>query len=477
MIFSNFTRSETDNQILFQNTLPIKNVGVLKFYADNLSGIFTKKEFRWSFNNNYWASWETLNQGNFTNISADGNQYLFLEIRYIKSNTSSIVTNFSVSYLKSTSSSPVVNETIIASDPVTGCSIDYNDVCNAACLTNDADYLNGQPGSYYLWRANHKGLQPISTITNLQTTLTNLYELIVDASVTAYYNTALDESIITYFPVGGYSIDVSVGSLYRNTVTKMWDDLLFPIIDPTFISPSLNFTTDISSLQEIGDLVTISFTSIFDKGEIYINTSNQDFRSGNPLNYNYTDPSGNTLLTDVSSNLLINNPSINNYLVTTGVQSFTNNVNYSTGPQPIDSRLDNFSTPLVAGTTSNNIISIEGIYPLFATTSDISTYLNQSYVSMITGDNIEFNLVSESSIYKQSFSIPWDWINLRPLYSIETYNTLSNNWEYQGESSTNSLTYWTSDISTRIIQALDVSYYNYVYNGPNRSLINIRIKF
>ena len=74
MVFSNFTRTASGNTITFRNSTPIENVGNLKFYKDNASGSFTKKEFRWSFNKTYWASWETLNQGNLTNVDVKGNQ-------------------------------------------------------------------------------------------------------------------------------------------------------------------------------------------------------------------------------------------------------------------------------------------------------------------------------------------------------------------------------------------------------------------
>ena len=91
MVFSNFTRTVSGNQIFFRNETPIEAVKNLKYYRDDSSGTFTKKEFRWSFDNNYWASWEVLNQGNISNINVRGNYNLFLEIRYTQSNPSANV--------------------------------------------------------------------------------------------------------------------------------------------------------------------------------------------------------------------------------------------------------------------------------------------------------------------------------------------------------------------------------------------------
>ena len=98
MVFTNFTRTESDGIIYFKNGSPIEAVKNLKYYKDDASGTFDKKEFRWSFDNNYWSSWDTLNQGNVSGIPVRGNYNLFIEVRYDKSNDSANVTFFSVDY-------------------------------------------------------------------------------------------------------------------------------------------------------------------------------------------------------------------------------------------------------------------------------------------------------------------------------------------------------------------------------------------
>jgi len=98
MVFSNFTRTESGNQIFFKNSTPIEYVEKLKYYKDNSSGSFTKKEFRWSFNNTYWSNWEDLNQGNISDIEIKGNRNLFIEIRYTKSNPTANIYQFELNY-------------------------------------------------------------------------------------------------------------------------------------------------------------------------------------------------------------------------------------------------------------------------------------------------------------------------------------------------------------------------------------------
>ena len=102
MIFSEFTKIITSNAILFSNESPIENVGKIIFYKDNAVGVFIKKEFRWSFNKNYWSSWMTLSQNKIISIVTGNNKYLFLEIKYIPSGNGTCST-FSLTYNVNTS--------------------------------------------------------------------------------------------------------------------------------------------------------------------------------------------------------------------------------------------------------------------------------------------------------------------------------------------------------------------------------------
>ena len=98
MVFSNFVKSESGNQVILKNNVPIENVRNIRFFKDDSSGSFDKKEFRWSFNNNYWSAWEVLNQGNLTRLDLKGKSYFFLEIRYIKASPTAKITSFSLTY-------------------------------------------------------------------------------------------------------------------------------------------------------------------------------------------------------------------------------------------------------------------------------------------------------------------------------------------------------------------------------------------
>lgn len=188
MQFSNFTRAETGNIIIFDTKQPLQGVSNIKYYKDDSSGSFQKKEFRWSFNGDYWANWESLNQGNLSGISIGSNPLLFLELRY--TSAGGTVNTFTLNYDGAAQSTT----------PSTTCPPDSNyvqkdktvqDPYEASCHPSglvDADTLCGKSCDYYLWRPNHKGEQPISSVTDLQRILNELTYLINNAAVTGAQN-------------------------------------------------------------------------------------------------------------------------------------------------------------------------------------------------------------------------------------------------------------------------------------------------
>jgi len=294
------------------------------------------------------------------------------------------------------------------------------------------------------------------------------------------YDTTLDASLEMPNTVGGLPAGTAVSDLKGDALIKMWDELLFPTINPTYVNPDNTFTDNVNTLQEIGDSINITFTAALDKGEILVNGTFQDYRSGDASVYTYTDPSSNTLLVNTNSTSLTNVQTITGYLINIGTQAFTNTISYQEGPQPKDNKNNNVDSPLNAGTTTNKNISIEGVYPLYATTSSISVYTLQPLVSMLTGNNIEIEMVPETGGNKQSFSIAQAWTGAptnRSITGIQTFSTASNTWEYTGGTGASSLTHWTVTSTTRTLHSQNISYDNYVYNGTDRSDIKIRLVF
>lgn len=169
MQFSTFSRLEEELIITLYNEIPIENVGSIINYSDNSQGTFNRKEIRWSFDSNYWSAWQDLTQNSISQIDTHNNYYFFIQVRYILSSSDSgTVSTFTLNYNIGTST-PYARDRIISSPK----------------SNEDADTLNGYLGSWYLERSHHRGYQPISSITGLQTALNNLLTSFIgaDASI------------------------------------------------------------------------------------------------------------------------------------------------------------------------------------------------------------------------------------------------------------------------------------------------------
>ena len=293
--------------------------------------------------------------------------------------------------------------------------------------------------------------------------------------IKAAYSPALPDSMKMPAAVGGLPINTSVGYLRGKTFEELFTELLFPSVPPTLTSPSATFgMSPTTTLYEVSaNIVSLAFTTTFNQGTIYNGATYQNVRSGLPNNYDYTGSN----LVDVSSSSLSNAQSFG-YDVAFGNQSWSCIIGYDAGPQPLDNKGINSGSPLAAGNVSATPTrTIEGAYPLYATTVDISVLTKQTLVSMSATpapSSAGMLLVLESGGYKQSFEVA----NARgPLVSIETYNTVSSNWEYELGSAPLSLTRWTSSATTEIIQGYSTPYTKYTYNGPGRAAATIRLNF
>ena len=83
-------------------------------------------------------------------------------------------------------------------------------------------------------------------------------------------------------------------------------------------------------------------------------------------------------------------------------------------------------------------------------------------------------LVAETGGNKQQFAIPVPW-PYTDLTGIETYNTVSGQWEYQYGSAAASKTAWTVSDTVQNIQGYIIPYKVYTYNSVDRNSVTIRL--
>lgn len=344
--------------------------------------------------------------------------------------------------------------------------------------TSVRDITNVGTGTGEIFKQINAGVAELRTITGLGDvsvyTQGDQIAIFIDTSGDSYQN-----SNPTNVAVGGIP-DASTFFASEKTFSETMEAMFYPTEYPTLTAPSSGFSDNVSNLQEIADSINIQFTGTFSRGSI-----NPQYNADSP----YRSGLGNTVyMSGPSLDLSIGsypatpyNHTLNNYDVSIGTQTWNSHWDYDAGVQPFDSAGNPYDSSLAAGSTSSNSVSFEGVYPLFGTTVNIAIMTKQSLVSMLSANNIVFSMVPESGGNKQAFEIPNAWTSSptnRPLTGVETYNTVSLTWEYEGGTAITSLTYWTTSVTIRTIQSdPSVNYTKYTYNGPDRSAIQIRLNF
>jgi hypothetical protein len=225
------------------------------------------------------------------------------------------------------------------------------------------------------------------------------------------------------FPGDGTFDNIPTGSTFTNqTFTEMMDKMLYPELFPSLTNPHNAFASPTLELQEIGAVLTLNFTSTFNRGTITPAYTTNGYRSGLPNSYIYT---GSGLVSSVPSTSLSNLQTVSNYTVLAGTQTWTSKVSYDIGEQPLSSKGNDYLAPLPVGTTGNKTKNIIGVYPPFATTLNIAAVSKQSLQTMNT--TIQVNMLAEViGGPKQTIDIPVAWSVITGLKQL---NTLSNTWD------------------------------------------------
>ena len=284
------------------------------------------------------------------------------------------------------------------------------------------------------------------------------------------YDTTLDPSLQMSGTVGGYSAGTTVSELSGDSLITMWDNLLFPTANPTLNAPSGSFSMGpTTTLYEVDDTATLTFTSTLNRGSISPQyNADSPYRSGLPNNFNFTG----TGLTDASSSSIPYVHSPIDVSINQGNQSWSVQIGYDGGVQPYDNKGNAYDSSLAAGSlAASPTRTIEGVYPIFATTSTITTLTKQTLISMSTTTTPGYTLVAETGGNKQKFDVADKWTAINPLTAIQQYNTFSSQWE------TISLATWTTSSTTQTIQGVVENYTRYTYNGTDRSSVQIRLVF
>ncbi|MBR4983166.1 MAG: hypothetical protein IKY94_11475 [Lachnospiraceae bacterium] len=281
----------------------------------------------------------------------------------------------------------------------------------------------------------------------------------IEVAKAEYESNIEDKTLTMPNAVGGLAKGTKVSDLEGKTFNEMFDDLLFPTVNPTFTAPTASIALkDYAATVEAGSTAPTSanFTVGYNAGAINLNGVKQANRGGahdteNSFIYYGSSADNTTLPTTVAL----------------GNTSYKYRAAYAEGPQPKTNKNGNYSTPLAAGTVDSSAVSVNGTYPWFAST--VSTGVaKQSLVAWNTtaGAMSTGNFALQpSGTTPQIFKLP------RKLATLQMLNTVSNQMETIGT------TEYTETTETININGTDVTYYVYTYNGSTRGSVTLLAKF
>lgn len=277
----------------------------------------------------------------------------------------------------------------------------------------------------------------------------------IDETASGSYDSAIEDTNLTMpNAVGGIAKGTKVSDLEGKSYDEIFDNLFFPTVNPTFIAPTATIAwKSYSNVQEVGATgpTETNFTCTYNAGAINLNGSKQADRGG--------------ALKDDESFIYVNNTVSNITLpakVAEGATTFKYRAAYEAGPQPKDNKGNNYGTPLAASTVDSSAITLNGVFPVFASTSASNNPVKQS---LSTATTLTLTLASCNSgdvVYK----LP------SKMTSCKQENPMKPNvFDVEG------LTYYSESTNTENINGVEHTYYIYTYNSSSRGSLKEQIKF
>lgn len=281
-----------------------------------------------------------------------------------------------------------------------------------------------------------------------------------------YTSVISDKTLTTPNAVGGIAKGTKISDLEGKTFSEMFDDLLFPTVNPTFTAPSASiaFKSSYSSTQEVGATgPTVSnFTVGYNAGAITLNGVKQANRGGTQDTANsFIYVNGNTSNKTLPSK------------VTLGKTTFKYRAAYNQGPQPKNNKGGNYSTPLAAGTVDSSAITLNGTYPWYASTSSATSTNPVIKQSLVAWDNTAGNMSTGQFTVQPSGTLPQVFKLPRKLHTLQLKNALNGQMETVSDVSKD----YTESTETINIGGTNVTYYVYTYSGSTRGSVTLLAKF
>lgn len=281
----------------------------------------------------------------------------------------------------------------------------------------------------------------------------------LDPNASGAYQSTLDESVATVTALGGIAAGTTVASLNGKSYDEIFDTLIFPTVNPTFTAPSATLALkSYNATQEIGATAPTAadFTATYNAGAITLAGKKQNNRGG--------------VIKEDTSKIYYNNSATLAEKVILGAMPYKYHVEYEQGPQPKDSKGNNYSTPLPAGSVESSVVNVYGTYPYFANGVDASSTnneldslpanQNESKLSLKRIDNntsfaVKFMSEAVNSV-KSYLLVP----ATKKVTAVKAMNALTGKFDVD-------FTTWEmgTDIETKEVQGVSVNYKRWTTTG------------
>lgn len=291
------------------------------------------------------------------------------------------------------------------------------------------------------------------------------------------YTTDLPDSLVVPQTIGGINKGTKVSDLEGSTISQMFDNLLFPEVQPTIQAPSaaIHFKDTFSSngVYEVGATAPIAanFNTSFNRGTCTVVGQANKNRAGN-LN------SGNSFIYYGGNTSTKTLPA----KVTLGTMQYNYYAAYAQGDTLVTSKGNKASVtpnPLPTGSVNSSNLTIFGTYPYYCNGQSASSSSGDSnFPTSATPDTklplykwtdtlVGAKFASEAATGTR---MQFMYSNRKKVTKVEFYNSISGKWETFDTSNYNA----KSGIKTYSVQGTNETYNILTTTGPLSGSVQYR---
>ena len=291
------------------------------------------------------------------------------------------------------------------------------------------------------------------------------------------YTTDLPDSLVVPQTIGGINKGTKVSDLEGSTISQMFDNLLFPEVQPTIQAPSatIHFKDTFSSngVYEVGTTAPIAanFNTSFNRGTCTVVGQANKNRAGNLDSGNsFIYYGGNTSTKTLPAK------------VTLGTMQYNYHADYAQGDTLVTSKGNKASVtpnPLPAGSVNSSNLTIFGTYPYYCNGQSASSSSGDSnFPTSATPDTklplykwtdtlVGAKFASEAATGTR---MQFMYSNRKKVTKVEFYNSISGKWETFDTSNYNA----KSGIKTYSVQGTNETYNILTTTGPLSGSVQYR---